>query len=115
MVDTSGALIGEVPAVELVTVGQRKGLGQLGAGATPEATAPSRCPLVTTRRAAEPAALRGRRYVVDVDVPGATVTVGPLEALLVNEIAIRDGSWVDGPADSKGKGWRSSSVPTAAR
>jgi tRNA-specific 2-thiouridylase len=30
-------------------------------------------------------------------VPGATVTVGPLEALLVNEIAIRDASWVDTP------------------
>ena len=35
VVDTAGALVGEVPAVEVVTIGQRKGLGELGPGATP--------------------------------------------------------------------------------
>jgi tRNA-specific 2-thiouridylase len=75
VVDESGALVGAVPAVELVTVGQRKGLGLEPAG--PDGGGP--------------------RYVVDVDVPGATVTVGPLAALLVTTIAVRDLAWVDGP------------------
>ena len=50
VVDTSGRPLGTVPAVELVTVGQRKGVGLPGGG---------------------PA-----RYVVAVDVTGAVVTVG---------------------------------------
>ena len=104
VVDTSGALIGEVPAVELVTLGQRKGLGELGPGATPEPSGSSQTEIPTVVTAPEAGselgpelAFRGRRYVVDVDVPGATVTVGPLEALLVNEIAVRDAGWVDAP------------------
>ncbi len=75
VVDESGAVVGAVPAVELVTVGQRKGLGLEPAG--PDGGGP--------------------RYVVDVDVAGATVTVAPLEALLVTRIAVRDLAWVDGP------------------
>ena len=39
----------------------------------------------------------GPRYVVNVDIPGATVTVGPLVALLVTTIGVRDPVWVDGP------------------
>jgi tRNA-specific 2-thiouridylase len=74
VVDGSGAVVGAVPAVELVTIGQRKGLGRLEPGA-PEAGAP--------------------RYVVDVDVDGATVTIGPLAALMVTEIGVRDPVWVD--------------------
>src|SRR4051812_18268490 len=50
VVDGSGRQVGQVDAVQLVTLGQRKGLGSAG-GAAP-------------------------RYVVGVDVPGATVTVG---------------------------------------
>jgi tRNA-specific 2-thiouridylase len=70
--------VGELPAVELVTVGQRRGLGAAGFGPvglgtdTPE-----------------------RRYVVDVDSVGATVTVGPLSALMVRHIRISDAVWVD--------------------
>ena len=56
VVDGSGAVVGEVPAVQLVTIGQRKGLGRLDPGSP------------------EPGE---HRYVVDVDVPGQTVTVGP--------------------------------------
>jgi tRNA-specific 2-thiouridylase len=73
VVDQSGSVVGAVPAVELVTIGQRKGLG-LDPG--PDASGP--------------------RYVVGVDMTGASVTVGPLDALLVTEIAIRDAAWVDG-------------------
>ena len=51
VVDTSGRAVGRVDAVELVTVGQRRGLGLAGGEGAP-------------------------RYVVDVDVSTATVTVG---------------------------------------
>jgi tRNA-specific 2-thiouridylase len=71
MVDTAGAAVGEVPAVELVTVGQRRGLGLGGQ----------------------------RRYVLGVDVPSAMVTVGPLTDLLVDRMDVRDAVWVDGPPD----------------
>jgi tRNA-uridine 2-sulfurtransferase len=73
LIDMDGAPIGELPAVELVTVGQRRGLGSPEPG--------------------------GRRYVVAVDSPSATVTVGPLEALLVREIDVVGPVWVDGPPD----------------
>jgi tRNA-specific 2-thiouridylase len=83
VLDDSGAVIGRLPAVELITVGQRRGLGalaSLGADAGPG-------PLESS----------GRRYVVDVDVTEATVTVGSLGDLLVGDIAVRDPVWVDGP------------------
>ena len=69
VVDRTGRRFGEVPAVELVTVGQRRGLG-------PEI---------------------GPRYVVDVDPASATVTVGPIEELMVTSIPVGPPSWVDGP------------------
>jgi tRNA-specific 2-thiouridylase len=80
VVDASGAVVGAVPAVELVTIGQRKGLGLE--------------PAVSGDTSADGG---GPRYVVDVDVTAASVTVGPLDALLVTEIATRDVSWVDEP------------------
>jgi tRNA-specific 2-thiouridylase len=70
VVDEAGRQVGEVPAVELVTVGQRKGLG----GAV------------------------GDRYVLAVDPSDATVEVGPLDRLLVDRVTIRDASWVAGEA-----------------
>jgi tRNA-specific 2-thiouridylase len=79
VVDASGAVVGAVPAVELVTIGQRKGLGlepAVSPATGPDGSSP--------------------RYVVDVDITAASVTVGPLEALLVTEIAMRDVAWVDG-------------------
>jgi tRNA-uridine 2-sulfurtransferase len=65
----AGVEIGRVPAVELVTVGQRRGLALGGAP--------------------EP------RYVLDVDVTSRTVTVGPLDALLEDEVRIEGATWVD--------------------
>jgi len=72
VIDSSGAVLGEVPAVQLVTVGQRRGL--------PGGP--------------------GRRYATKVDVVEATVTVGPAAELLVDELAVLDPVWVDGPPDA---------------
>ena len=62
IVDTAGREVGTTDAVELVTIGQRRGLGQLG---VPEA-----------------------RYVIDVDVPGGVVTIGTPAEMLVNGLAL---------------------------
>ncbi|MCU1357766.1 MAG: mnmA [Acidimicrobiales bacterium] len=70
VVDTAGNRIGSVQAVELVTVGQRKGLGLAGGGAP--------------------------RYVVDVDLPGSTVTVGSARDLLTDEQPVIGLGWSAG-------------------
>ncbi len=67
----AGEEVGRVDAVELVTIGQRRGLGLAG-GAAP-------------------------RYVVDVDVPGATVTVGPEADLHCDHVVLDQVTWADGP------------------
>jgi tRNA-specific 2-thiouridylase len=64
----SGAEVGVVPAVELVTVGQRQGLGSGPDGA--------------------------RRYAVAVDVASRTVTVGSEANLRVARTVVRDWTWV---------------------
>lgn len=69
VVDEEGRQIGTVPAVELVTVGQRKGLGSAV----------------------------GHRYVTAVDPVARTVQVGPLDRLLVTEIPVRDPAWAGAP------------------
>jgi tRNA-specific 2-thiouridylase len=69
VVDEAGRPLGTVEAVELVTVGQRRGLG----------------PAI------------GRRYVTAVDPASATVTVGPLGDLMVESIPVDAPAWVDGP------------------
>ncbi|CAN5856195.1 tRNA 2-thiouridine(34) synthase MnmA [soil metagenome] len=73
VIDADGREVGQVPATELVTVGQRRGLGLAGGG--------------------EP------RYAVSVDVAGATVTVGEAADLLATEVALDAMSWVDGPVE----------------
>jgi tRNA-specific 2-thiouridylase len=71
VVDQNGATLGAVPAIELVTLGQRRGLGLPGGG--------------------DP------RYVIGVDVPSGTVTVGSEGDLLVGEVVLDDLAWVDRP------------------
>lgn len=71
VVDATGAVVGAVPAVELVTIGQRRGLG--GPGGTDV------------------------RYAVAVDVPGRRVTVGAAADLLTEETAVAAVSWTSGP------------------
>ena len=66
VVDTDGNAVGEVPAVEMVTLGQRRGLG-LGGGDI--------------------------RYAVAVDVPGRRVTVGTEKDLLVDRARVVDVVW----------------------
>lgn len=59
---STGSVVGAVEAVELVTVGQRKGLGTLGDGSA--------------------------RYAVDVDVKGRKVTLGRQSDLMVDSIEV---------------------------
>jgi tRNA-uridine 2-sulfurtransferase len=88
VVDESGAVLGQVAAVELVTVGQRRGLGGLTSDRPPEGAA------VENLTPDELAAM-SRRYVVDVDVAASKVTVGPVAALQVTEIEVANPTWVD--------------------
>lgn len=70
IVDKTGTKVGSAPAVELVTVGQRKGLDLGGA---PE-----------------------RRYVVDIDHETAVVTVGSFEETLTDRTLVPDLEWTAG-------------------
>ncbi|MGY6500868.1 MAG: tRNA 2-thiouridine(34) synthase MnmA [Acidimicrobiales bacterium] len=70
VVDSDGSVVGSVDAVELVTIGQRKGLGVSGSG--------------------------DRRFAVAVDVPRRRITVGSADELLVGETPITAVQWVAG-------------------
>jgi len=72
LVEADGREVGTVDAVELVTVGQRRGLSVGGDG--------------------EP------RYAVSVDVEAATVVVGDAAALTTDREALTDVVWVDADA-----------------
>ncbi len=67
----TGATLGTVPAVELVTVGQRRGLSDGGGGR--------------------------RRYAVAVDVPGRRVLVGSAADMLGTEVPVEQVTWTAGP------------------
>jgi tRNA-specific 2-thiouridylase len=69
VIDTDGVDVGEVAAVELVTIGQRRRIGLPGGGP--------------------------KRYVVDVDVPAATVVVGGAADLLDAELLVGSPVWTD--------------------
>jgi tRNA-uridine 2-sulfurtransferase len=73
VVDTEGRPAGEVDAVELVTLGQRRGMGHGSNGA--------------------------RRYVVAVDVLSRRVTVGSAAEALCDTVTLGDSTltWVDQP------------------
>jgi tRNA-specific 2-thiouridylase len=75
IVDTAGTEVGRVPAVELVTVGQRKGLDLAGAGA--------------------------RRFVIDVDVANATVVVGSRAELDRATMAVSSVVWSGQPVGGR--------------
>jgi tRNA-specific 2-thiouridylase len=68
VVDTAGNDVGAIDAVELVTVGQRRGLGVSGKDVT---------------------------YAVDVDTERRVVTVGTLDELLRAEQGVTQITWVD--------------------
>ena len=69
---STGRELGQVGAVELITVGQRRGIAQPAPGAE-------------------------RRFVLDVDIASATVTVGSAADLMDDRIRLLDLTWVDGP------------------
>jgi tRNA-specific 2-thiouridylase len=71
VVNTAGMEVGTVPAVQLVTVGQRRGLGVPGG----------------------PATSADRRFALDVDVDAGVVTVGGVDELLTDEIKVEDLAW----------------------
>jgi len=71
IVGTDGTELGTVDAVELVTIGQRRGIDLGGPG--------------------------GRRYVVDVDTAAATVTVGTADDLLAPTVDLDRMVWAEGP------------------
>ena len=73
VLDGSGAEVGSVSAVELVTIGQRRGMALAGGV--------------------------GPRFAVDVDVASATVTVGPVGDLMVDTTPVESFSWADAPVD----------------
>lgn len=75
IVDQSGDEVGSAPAIELVTVGQRKGLDLGGANE--------------------------RRYVVDIDHETATVTVGPFADTLGATVEVPDLTWTHEPVDGE--------------
>lgn len=73
LVDAEGQRVGTAPAVELITIGQRRGL-DLG-GSTQ------------------------RRYAVEVDVPRRRVVVGTASDLDSDTVALTDHRWVAGAVD----------------
>lgn len=75
IVDGDGTELGHVSAVELVTIGQRRGLSLAGGS--------------------------GRRFVTDVDVAARTVTVGDAADLLEPGVALTDLVWADAAAEGE--------------
>jgi tRNA-specific 2-thiouridylase len=73
VVDLAGASVGQVDAVELVTVGQRRGLGLAGGGP--------------------------KRYVVEVDREAGVVVVGDDADLLCPTATVGGVTWVDDPVE----------------
>ena len=71
VVDTSGRPVGTIDTLELVTVGQRRGLGLPGGGP--------------------------KRYVVGVDHDAAIVTIGTADDLVDTDLRVTDVAWVDAP------------------
>ena len=73
VMDSEGREVGAVDALELVTVGQRRGLGAVGGGSP--------------------------RYVLDVDSASATVTVGDRNDLDCMVTPLEDWRWTGAPVD----------------
>ncbi len=75
VVDRAGAALGRVDAVELVTVGQRKGLGLPGGGP--------------------------KRFVVDVDRERSTVVIGSDDDLRRERLDVGGVTWVERPVEGE--------------
>jgi tRNA-uridine 2-sulfurtransferase len=86
VVDRAGAVVGHVDAIEMVTVGQRKGLGLPGGG--------------------DP------QYAVDVNYTDRVVTVGSADELLRPAVMLRDVVVTDGPVSGDVRVQVSAHAPT---
>jgi tRNA-uridine 2-sulfurtransferase len=86
VVDRSGTVVGAVDAIEMVTIGQRKGLGLPGGG--------------------DP------QYAVDVDYQQRVVTVGAADELLRQEVRLREVVFVDDAIDGDVRVQVSAHAPT---
>ncbi len=73
LVDTDGTVVGQTSEVELITIGQRRGLDLGGSGE--------------------------RRYAVNVDVPGRKVTIGTAADLMCSGVLVSNLAWADGPVE----------------
>jgi tRNA-specific 2-thiouridylase len=71
VVDAAGTVLGEVPAIEMVTLGQRRGIGLPGGGP--------------------------KRYVTAIDQSTSTVVVGDESDLDVDEMRVETVVWADQP------------------
>jgi tRNA-specific 2-thiouridylase len=71
VVDSAGTVLGDVPAIEMVTLGQRRGIGLPGGGP--------------------------KRYVTAIDQTTATVVVGDEADLDVDELVVENVVWADRP------------------
>ncbi|HZX56539.1 MAG TPA: tRNA methyl transferase PRC-barrel domain-containing protein, partial [Ilumatobacteraceae bacterium] len=71
VVDDAGSVVGEVPAIEMVTLGQRRGIGLPGGGP--------------------------KRYVTAIERATSTVVVGDEADLYVPELQVDDLVWADRP------------------
>jgi len=69
VVDSAGTVLGEVPAIEMVTLGQRRGIGLLGGGP--------------------------KRYVTAIDRATSTVVVGDETELYTRELVVDEMVWAD--------------------
>jgi tRNA-uridine 2-sulfurtransferase len=75
VVDQSGSKLGDVAAVEMVTLGQRRGIGLPGGGP--------------------------KRYVVDIDHASATVVVGEESALFRQQMSVSALTWAAEPYEGE--------------
>ena len=75
VVDADGAVLGDVPAIEMVTLGQRRGIGLPGGGP--------------------------KRYVIGIDHDSLTVVVGDETDLYVADVAVGDLVWADRPHEGE--------------
>ena len=71
VVDSAGTVLGDVPAIEMVTLGQRRGIGLPGGGP--------------------------KRYVTAIDHGTSTVVVGDEADLDVEELVVANVVWADRP------------------
>ncbi|TPW13029.1 MAG: mnmA [Acidimicrobiaceae bacterium] len=75
VVDRDGSELGQVPAIELVTVGQRRGIGLPGGGP--------------------------KRYVLEVDTARAVVVVGDEHELFEDGLVLEALTWASAPIDGE--------------